>query len=129
MAKYQTNSLDAYLAVTKALADETRVRALLALREEELCLCQLIALLELAPSTVSKHLDLLYRAGLVQRRKQGRWHYFRLADDRDNELVRKALRWTVRALEETRTAKADAKQLRTLRSQPLDDVSACYRCD
>ena len=38
----------------KALADENRVRAVYALRGGELCVCQLIALLDLAPSTVSR---------------------------------------------------------------------------
>ncbi len=65
--------------VARALADESRVRALLALRGGELCLCQIIELLGLAPSTVSKHMDVLFRAGLVERRKEGRWHYFQLA--------------------------------------------------
>ncbi|MCX7006705.1 MAG: metalloregulator ArsR/SmtB family transcription factor [Kiritimatiellaeota bacterium] len=45
--------------VLKALADETRLRALCALRNGELCVCQLIALLDLSPSTVSKHLSIL----------------------------------------------------------------------
>ncbi|GIW77819.1 MAG: hypothetical protein KatS3mg104_2882 [Phycisphaerae bacterium] len=50
-----------FLNITKALSDETRVRALLALREGELCLCQIIEMLGMAPSTVSKHMDLLSR--------------------------------------------------------------------
>ncbi len=66
------------LDIAQALSDLTRVRALVALRDGELCLCHLIGLLKLAPSTVSKHLDLLVRAGLVERRKEGRWAYFRL---------------------------------------------------
>ena len=49
----------------KALGDPQRVRALAALRGGELCLCRLIALLRLAPSTVSKHMSLLIQAGLV----------------------------------------------------------------
>jgi ArsR family transcriptional regulator, arsenate/arsenite/antimonite-responsive transcriptional repressor len=63
------------LDVLKALADETRLRALCALRGGELCVCQLIALLELAPSTVSKHLSILRAARLVESRKEGRWIY------------------------------------------------------
>ena len=45
-----------FLSVAKALGDETRVRALLALRGGELCLCHMIQLLELAPATLSKRL-------------------------------------------------------------------------
>ena len=61
------------LNITRALADESRVRALLALRQGELCVCQLTELFGAAPSTVSKHLSVLYQAGLVESRKEGRW--------------------------------------------------------
>ena len=62
-----------FMAVAKALADDNRTRALMCLRAGELCVCRIIALLELAPSTVSKHLDILRRAGLVESHKEGRW--------------------------------------------------------
>ncbi len=65
------------VAITKALADEGRIRCLAALRERELCVCQLIELLELAPSTVSRHMSILRQAGLVESRKTGRWVYYR----------------------------------------------------
>ncbi len=79
------------LRVTRALADETRLRILLAMRQQELCICQLIELLQLAPSTVSKQVSILREAGLVQARKDGRWVYCRLASRRGNPLVRRAM--------------------------------------
>lgn len=63
----------------KALADENRMRLLVALRGGERCVCQLIALLNLAPSTVSKHLSILRAARLVESRKEERWMYYRLS--------------------------------------------------
>ena len=45
----------------------------------ELCACQITELFGLAPSTMSKHLSILYQAGLVDSRKEGRWIYFRVA--------------------------------------------------
>lgn len=68
------------ISVLKALADENRLRALLALQQRELCVCQITALLELAPSTVSEHMSILKQAGLVTSRKDGRWIYYRAAD-------------------------------------------------
>jgi DNA-binding transcriptional ArsR family regulator len=65
------------IEVTRALADPNRVRALAALKDRELCACQIVELLELAPSTVSKHMTVLRQAGLVEMRKQGRWIYYR----------------------------------------------------
>ena len=72
-----------FVAVTKALSDRNRIRALLALRRGELCVCQIIALLGLAPSTVSKHMSILKQAGLVKSRKEERWmHYSLPSSDR-----------------------------------------------
>jgi DNA-binding transcriptional ArsR family regulator len=66
-----------FMQVAKALADENRIRILLFLDQTELCLCQVIELLHLSPSTVSKHVSILAHAGLVEVRKEGRWHYYR----------------------------------------------------
>jgi ArsR family transcriptional regulator, arsenate/arsenite/antimonite-responsive transcriptional repressor len=116
-----------FLAITKALSDETRVRAMLSLREGELCLCQVIDLLRLAPSTVSKHMDLLVQAGLVERRKEGRWQYFALARRNAAPAVREALAWTLKALEADPIVSADAKKLGCVRKKGLEEVCACYR--
>jgi DNA-binding transcriptional ArsR family regulator len=81
MTNYKNNIRDemgSFIAITKALADSNRVRALLALRNGELCVCQIIELLALAPSTVSKHMSILKHAGIVCSRKDERWIYYRL---------------------------------------------------
>jgi len=65
-------------AVFKALSDTNRLRALAALVEQPLCVCQIVELLALAPSTVSKHMSVLAGAGLVESEKRGRWVYYRL---------------------------------------------------
>ena len=65
----------------KALADETRLRILALLQNQELCACQIIELFDLANSTISKHLAILRQAGLIQARKQGRWIYFTRVTD------------------------------------------------
>jgi ArsR family transcriptional regulator, arsenate/arsenite/antimonite-responsive transcriptional repressor len=69
-----------FMNIVRAVGDENRVRALLALRGGELCVCQIIELLGLAPSTVSKHMSLLKQAGLVEASKKGRWVYYRLPE-------------------------------------------------
>jgi ArsR family transcriptional regulator, arsenate/arsenite/antimonite-responsive transcriptional repressor len=77
MAKYSNHQLKQILAITKALADENRIRIIMALRRQSLCVCQITELLKLAPSTVSKHIAILKQAGLVDSRKEGRWiHYY-----------------------------------------------------
>jgi len=70
--------------IFKALADETRLRVLLLLLDGELCVCEIIAALELPQSTISRHLAYLKRTGWVRDRKQGVWMYYQLdsSDDR-----------------------------------------------
>ncbi len=106
-------SMNEFLSLAKALSDPTRVRAVLALRQGELCLCQLIDLLRLAPSTVSKHMSLLHAAGLVDQRKDGRWRYFSLPRSPGN-LVRAALDWTFRSLESEEQVRKDALYVREI---------------
>jgi len=85
------------LWVTKALADENRLRILLLLDRGELCVCQVIAVIGLAPSTISKHMSILHQAGLVESRKAGRWVYYQLARSQDNPMVHQALDWVVQS--------------------------------
>jgi len=68
-------------SIFKALADETRLRILaLLLREEELCVCDLIAALKLPQSTVSRHLAYLRKSGLVNDRRCGLWMYYSIVN-------------------------------------------------
>ncbi len=101
----------ALLGITKALADENRLRAIGLLRERELCLCQLIELLGLAPSTVSKHMSILHQARLVESRKEGRWAYFRLADAGAPPAAVQALALVQASLQHDPQAQADQQQL------------------
>jgi ArsR family transcriptional regulator len=99
------------MSILKALADDNRVRALLALRKGELCVCQLIALLELAPSTVSKHLAVLRQAGLVTARKQGRWIYYRLPGETAPPVGGRTLDWLFATFARNPQAVADRRRL------------------
>lgn len=65
--------------VFRALADETRLRILALLRQEEVCVCHIHGGLQLPQPTVSRHLAYLRRAGLVEARRQGLWMHYRLA--------------------------------------------------
>ncbi len=103
-----------FLAITKALADESRLRALCALCGRELCVCQIIELLGLAPSTVSKHMSRLWQARLVEGRKDGRWMYYRLAGDGSSSEVQEALAWVRRSLAEVPVIRQDAKRLKQI---------------
>jgi len=76
----------------RAFADPTRLRilALLGL-EKEICVCDLVAVLDESQPKVSRHLAMLRRAGLVEVRQAGRWKYYALAPGR-SPLQRSLLR-------------------------------------
>ena len=64
----------------KALSDETRLRILCLLLNGELCVCDLMAVLQLPQSTVSRHLAYLKNAGWVEDRRCGVWMYYSIVD-------------------------------------------------
>ena len=112
------------LAVMKALADENRLRIVAALYGRELCLCQIVELLGLATSTVSRHASILQQARLVQSRKQGRWAYFRLDGDAPPQ-ADEAKSLVVRALKGDSRIREDKKRLRQILK--LDPEELCRK--
>jgi ArsR family transcriptional regulator len=118
--------MQSFLAITKAMSDRTRVRALMSLVGGERCLCQIIELLQLAPSTVSRHLAVLQQSGLVERRKDGRWHYYRLAGKDASPLVKQALRWARASLSDEATVTADARRIASICTQDPAALTTCY---
>jgi len=124
MAKYK-NTMRALMNITKALADERRVRTLLALRQGELCVCQITELFGLAPSTISKHLSILHQAGLVDSRKDGRWIYYRLPQNGADVAARDAIRWLEKASADDPVIAEDSQRLKKILC--LDPVELCKK--
>ena len=116
-----------FMAVTKALADENRVRALMLLTHGQLCLCQIIEMLGLAPSTVSKHMAVLRQAELVEVRKRGRWRYYRLAGPGASAAVRQGISWLSKVLAKDRQILKDAKRLRAVRKMDVEELCKHYK--
>ena len=114
-----------FLDLTRALSDPQRLRLLLALRAGERCVCQLVELLGLAGSTVSRHLSLLHRAGLVQSRKAERWIHYRLPQDPAPVAVREALDWVFKSLAGSPEALQDERRMKQILK--LDPSNLCKR--
>jgi DNA-binding transcriptional ArsR family regulator len=114
-----------FINITKALSDENRIRVLMMLTKGELCVCQLIELLGLAPSTVSKHMFILRQARLVETRKQGRWRYYRLPDKDVSTQAKQAIDWAVHCLAKDRQIIADRRQLKNICK--IDKVELCKK--
>jgi ArsR family transcriptional regulator len=67
-------------ALFRGFADPTRIRILNLLMAGELCVCDLVAVLDLPQPAVSRHLAYLRRVGLVMARRDVKFAYYRLAD-------------------------------------------------
>lgn len=65
----------------KALADKTRLRILALLKEESLCVGELVSVLGMTQPAVSQHVRKLRQAGLIKERRQGQWIYYSLHGD------------------------------------------------
>jgi len=75
----------------KMFADSTRVRILWALNCEEMCVCDLAALLGMTKSAISHQLKSLRMANLVKFNKQGKVVYYSLADSHVRDILEKGL--------------------------------------
>jgi DNA-binding transcriptional ArsR family regulator len=118
------SGLSATTAAAKALAHPARLRVLAMLSGGPLCVCQMTAVLGLAPSTVSEHLRELKRAGLLVEEKNGKFVFYRLASSPDAAPWRDAVR---RGLESDPVARADAALVNRLRVIPVEKFAARRR--
>ncbi|MHB8190287.1 MAG: ArsR/SmtB family transcription factor [Ferrimicrobium sp.] len=75
------------VTIFRALADPSRLALITALEAGEQCVCHLADQLDIAQPLVSHHLRTLVEAGLVDQRRDGRWHYYRLKNETLAELA------------------------------------------
>jgi ArsR family transcriptional regulator, arsenate/arsenite/antimonite-responsive transcriptional repressor len=93
----------------KVLADEARLKMLwLLFNHRELCVCDIMAALEITQSKASRHLAALRNAGLATDRKEGLWSYYSLCPS-GNEIAEAHMK----LLRTSLSKRADAKQLLT----------------
>jgi DNA-binding transcriptional ArsR family regulator len=71
----------------KAIADPARIKIICALKDGELCVCEIMALLNMPQTMVSHHCKILKVAGIVSDRKSGKWVYYSLADRRVPDMI------------------------------------------
>jgi len=122
MTKYNNKDLRGFLNITGAIADETRIRILMMLDIHELCVCQITEALELAPSTISKHLSILETADLITRRKAGRWVYYRLSDPESSAAIKNALNLVTESLCQVKDIMEDRKRIKLLLKEDINDI-------
>ncbi len=110
-----------FMSAIKAISDPNRVRILSILQKRELCVCQIIKVLNLAPSTVSKHLFILRQARLLEDRKEGRWMYYRLPD-KPNKLTKNILALIQGSLTNDEQISSDNKLIKNILSISKEEL-------
>ena len=115
------NNLREFVQASKGLAHPARLRLLGMLASGELCVCQMTAVLGLAPSTVSQHLSVLSRGSLVADRREGKLAYYRL---HDGEIAEAMLSPLVALLAEDDQVCADRALADRLRHIPVTELCA-----
>lgn len=106
----------------KAAGDPTRTRILKLLESGGLCVCQVQAVLGLAPSTVSKHLAILKVAGLVEDRRDGKWIEYRLCAESRNPHASAVLALLRGPLDREPSLLSDRRRLRAIRAIPMTEL-------
>jgi ArsR family transcriptional regulator len=76
----------------KVLGDPTRTKIISALLQEELCVCDLAALIGISQSAISHQLRVLRNTNLVKYRKDGRIAYYSLDDDHISSILTAGLK-------------------------------------
>lgn len=94
----------------QALGDNTRLRLLNLMGEQEICVCYLVEILGQSQPKISRHLAYLRRAGIVAARREGKWMHYRIVMPPNigaAQLLRQTLAW----LRENRSMQADRARL------------------
>jgi len=77
--------------VIKAIADPTRLKILHLLKHGELCVCEIITVMEKPQPTVSHHLNILKKAGFLKWRKEGVWVHYSLSNPKIIDMLNELL--------------------------------------
>ncbi len=100
--------------VFKALSDANRIRILKMLEVRPLCVCEITDILELAMSTVSKHLSVLREAGFIVDEKAGKWVYYRLNPSGTDTYAGRLMPLLAQWLPDDETIRKDIEQVRSV---------------
>ena len=116
------------LTIAKALSDENRVRALMMLKNGEMCVCRIIEMLQLAPSTVSKHMSILKQTDLVATRRTGKWTYYRLPEGATCSAEAEIVSWLLRQLKDDPKIIADSARMAEIRRRADTERKSSCAC-
>ncbi|QCX34313.1 winged helix-turn-helix transcriptional regulator [Caloramator sp. E03] len=106
------------MEIFKALGDENRIRILNLLIKQELCVCEIEAVLNMTQSNVSRHLNKLKNAGIITSEKKSQWVYYKIDNKfiKENNLLYEFLKIKI---DEDKQWLKDAERLKAYKSSNL----------
>ena len=108
--------MDDILNIFKSLSDETRLRILKLLERGELCVCDIVAALDMIQPKVSFHLGVLKEVSLIKDRKQGKWVHYSI---NDSDIFKRFLLLSTLDRISTESVMEDSKRLKEfLKNKP-----------
>ncbi|WP_251106331.1 ArsR/SmtB family transcription factor [Alloacidobacterium dinghuense] len=94
----------------QALGDNTRLRLLNLMGDQELCVCYFVEILGQSQPKISRHLAYLRNAGIVTARRDGKWMHYRIVMP-PNEGAAQVLQQMLQWFKEEKTMQADRAKL------------------
>jgi ArsR family transcriptional regulator, arsenate/arsenite/antimonite-responsive transcriptional repressor len=91
--------LDKILDLFSILSDKTRLRILLLLMKSELCVCEIIGVLDMSQPRISRHLSMLKQGNYIKDRREGKWIYYKLEDNEKSVYLKSILSQTSKWME------------------------------
>lgn len=100
------------------LADQTRLRALALIQNMgELCVCELVAGLNLPQPKISRHLAGLRDAGLLSSNRKAQWVFYQINPDME-DWQSQAITAAISGIKDEPVLKADSKRLAAMKNRP-----------
>jgi len=111
--------MEAAIKMFKALSDETRLRIYLLLLQCELCVCELVNILNMEQSRVSHSVRILKEAGLVVNRREGKWIIYSVNPETENNRIIRGLK------DELKLPKQDLQNITKCKKEKIRESFKC----
>ena len=120
---YEREFMKAIANIFKALSDDTRLRVVKLLQKRELCVCELMQVLDMSQPRISRHMSVLKNAGLVEDRREGKWVYYSLKNETRGKEIKILLDAMAVMANDDVVVKADKKNLK--KAIRLSELKSC----
>jgi len=111
--------MEAAIKIFKALSDDTRLRIYLLLLQGELCVCELVNILNMEQSRISHSVRILKEAGLVVNRREGKWIIYAVNPETKNNRMIQGLR------NELKLPEQDLKNINKCKEEKIREKFKC----